>query len=415
MVDRNLPSIRDQRGVALVTALLVLLVVSLLAATLMVSISVDTKTSGHSMTEANALRMAEAGIGEAVARIRSGDVPDNNDPQMVAQIFLAAAGSIPVVTGDSVAMPTAQPAGNWLTYSTATKGPNVLTVEYKTDSLKTVIYRYDEDLNPPIQTVSGMPIFKISSTGRKGNGYRRIVTEVIQKPFNANVKSAVAAGVDIKFTGNAAVCGYNHRADTPVGTGEDGRAGAGGCNENPGLKQWETGSDDLPGFWSTGDVDVSGAAQATGTPAIQENQAGFYAGPWEVVGMSQAEFFSWIGPPSSNEPSPPNGIIHLDNNGTTQDQSGAFAYHGATGEGFLYVDGDLTLNAGFTYRGLIYVEGDLKLNGQAWILGALVVRGKAQLKNNGGASTLYSEDAIQQNLAKYGGNFVTLSWQELPY
>ena len=78
----------------------------------------------------------------------------------------------------------------------------------------------------------------------------------------------------------------------------------------------------------------------------------------------------------------------------------------------LYVDGDLTCNAGFTYRGLLYVEGDLKINGQAWVLGGVIVRGKTTLKANGGMTILYSADAITQALSKYGGQFVTLSWRE---
>jgi hypothetical protein len=130
--------------------------------------------------------------------------------------------------------------------------------------------------------------------------------------------------------------------------------------------------------------------------------------------MSQAEYWSWLGAPKSTEPNPPKGIVYLDNNSTTQDVSGNFALHGSTGEGLLYVDGDLTLNAGTIYRGLIYVEGNLKLNGHAWILGALVVRGTTELVNNGNATVLYSEEAIQQQISKYAGEFVTLSWREMP-
>jgi hypothetical protein len=140
---------------------------------------------------------------------------------------------------------------------------------------------------------------------------------------------------------------------------------------------------------------------------------GFYQGPWAMLGMSQADFQSWIGPPV-NGTSNINGIVYLDNDATVQNQSGSFAYHGATGEGMLYVDGDLTLNSSFIYRGLIYVEGDLKMNGQAWILGALVVKGRSEIRQNGGATILYSSDAIGRALARYGGQFVTLSWRELP-
>jgi len=405
----------NQRGIALVMALLVLLVISLLAAVLMTTINVETKIAGHATRESQALAVAEAGVAEAIERLRVGDVPNNGNPKMVSQIFNAAAGSVPVLGVDSVAMATSQPAGQWLAYSTAIKADSVLTVQYKTDSLKTLIYKYDNAKNPAIQTTSGYPIYEIRSTGRQGRAYRRIVTEVIQKPINLNIKGALSAAVDVQFTGTAGICGFNHRGDTPSNTGEDGRTGApGSCNENLAIDQWEYATGGLTGLWTTGIINGGGASQATGSPPQQSVQPGFYGGPWESLGMSQAEYWSWIGPSQSAEPDPPKGINHLDNNSTTQDQSGSFAFNGGTGDGLLYVDGDLTLNAGFVYRGLVYIEGDLKLNGKAWILGALIVRGKTEVLNNGKATVLYSQEAIQQNIAKYGGEFISLSWREVP-
>ena len=43
----------------------------------------------------------------------------------------------------------------------------------------------------------------------------------------------------------------------------------------------------------------------------------------------------------------------------------------------------------------------------------LIVKGKTELKMTGGATVLYSSDAIQHSIAQYGGQFVTLSWREL--
>ena len=136
-------------------------------------------------------------------------------------------------------------------------------------------------------------------------------------------------------------------------------------------------------------------------------QVGFYGGPWEMLGMSQTDFQSFMGAPTTNPPSL-NGIVYMDNDGIMGNQSSGGSFQGTSGEGMLYVDGDLTLNAGFTYTGMVYVEGDLKLNGQAWILGALVVRGKTTIKVNGGATVLYSSDAITQKLGQYGGQYTTL-------
>jgi hypothetical protein len=128
--------------------------------------------------------------------------------------------------------------------------------------------------------------------------------------------------------------------------------------------------------------------------------------------MTQAEFWAVTGARKSTVPANLNGIMYIDNNATTQDQSGDFAVTGF-GSGFMYVDGDLTMNGAFSYRGLIYVEGDVKLNGQAWILGGLIVRGKSETKFNGGATILFSQDTIIQNFARFGGTMTNLAWREL--
>ncbi len=398
----------NERGIALVMALLVLLVMSLLAAVLMMSISVERKIAGHDLRSSQALNSAEAGVGEAVSRIRSGDItlPTNN-PNAVAQIFLAAAGSVPVLGTDSTALDTKQPAGQWLSYSTANKTADVLTVQFKTDGSRSVVYRYDPTKNPATNTSTGSPIYVISSTGFEGPDVRRIVTEVIQRPFNVNIKAAVSANVDIRFIGNGVVCGYNHNENTPAPAGENGRGGANSC------VPYETVGGDLPGSWTTQTTWNGGAATQAGQPIPNASgQTGFYAGPWEALGMSQADFVAWIGAPIGSVPATVNGIYYLDNDTFLGNQSGAWGIQGMVGEGMLYVDGDLTLNAGFTYRGLIYVEGNLTYNGEAWLLGGMIVRGTTEFKQTGGSTILFSGPTIMQVLSKYGGQFVTLAWRE---
>ncbi len=393
---------------ALVIAMLVLLVLSLLSIVMMAGVAVNRQVAGKSLMMRKALNTADAGVGEAISHLRNGDASMSlANPRSTAQIFLAPAGSVPVVGTDTTAIPTGQPAGAWLPYSTATKSPNVLTIAYKTDAARSVIYRYDSTKNPAIQTTSGLPIYEITSTGTAGTAKRTIVTDVIAKPIYAQAKGALAAGLDVSYVGNAVVCGFNHSANTPVGTGANGRGNAPDC------APYEVGSGDLVATWSTGNISGGGASGVTGNaPVNLPNQTGFYAGPWQMLGMTQAEFISYVGAPVTN-PASLNGIVYIDNDAVMGNQSASAAFHGATGEGLLYVDGNLTLNAGFTYTGLIYVEGDLKLNGQAWILGAMVVRGVSTIKMNGGATILYSSDAITQKLGQYGGAYTTLSWREL--
>jgi Tfp pilus assembly protein PilX len=400
----------SERGMALVVAMLVLLVLSMLAMVLMASVAVNRQVAGIDMVRRKALDNADAGVAEALMRIRNKDVGMSlANPRSTAQIYNAVSGTIPVVGVDTVAMGTAQPAGTWLNYSTATKTPDVLTVTYKTDPQRTQIYRYSPSTTPHIHLGgTGYPIYEITSTGTAGMAKRTIITDVTSKPINSNVKGALASNVTINFVGNAVVCGYNHSADTPPNT-----VGSNGRGVAPDCQPYETHINDLPAAWSTGNITGGGASGTTGSPINNSaNQTGFYAGPWEVIGLTQSEFVQFIGPPVASQ-SNINGLVYIDNDVIMGNQSTSTSYHNATGEGMLYVDGDLTLNAGFVYTGLIYVEGDLKLNGQAWILGGVVVRGStSSIKMNGGATILYSKDAIDQQLSKYGGQFTTLSWRE---
>lgn len=403
---------QGERGFALVVSMLVLLVLTLLGLVIMAGASMNRGLTGNDQRMRESLNVAEAGLGEAMARIRTQEaLMDPADPNDVCQIFNAPAGSVPTLGSDSTALATGQPAGSYLQYSTATKGPNVLTIAWKKNPAGTAVMRYDATRNPAVNSSTGLPVYVITSTGRVGQATRTVVSEVIQKPSNVLAKAGLASDVPIQFVGNAIVCGYNHRGDTPYDDGKNGRnSGPGGgiydCIDN------ETGSGNLPGAWSTGSISGGGASGSSGSPAgIMPNQTGYYAGPWEAFGLGQADYYSWLGAPTTSPPSW-NGIVYYDGNSTTQDRSSNLALHSVDGEGFLYVDGDLRCNAGFHYKGLIYVEGDFNINGQAWILGGIIVKGVTQIQANGGMTILYSSDAINQSLAKYGGQFVTLSWRE---
>src|SRR6185369_9039075 len=94
-------NVENERGIALVMALLVLLVLSLLAVVLMMSVNVDTKIAGHNQRESDALNVAQAGLSEAMTRLADPtDINLNNNPRAVAQIFNVAAGSVPVLGVD---------------------------------------------------------------------------------------------------------------------------------------------------------------------------------------------------------------------------------------------------------------------------------------------------------------------------
>jgi Tfp pilus assembly protein PilX len=405
-----------------VVAVIMLLALSALGVALMASVQIEDKIVGYQRRDTQALYVAEAGIQEALHRIRSGDVPDDGNKRRVTLIYEAPAGSLPVSGPDTTSLPTLQPSGQYLGYSSANKryikgsttDLQALTVKYKTKITPgsppdTQIVRYDEAATPKMNTTTGTPVFVVTASTTRNNVTRSVVAEVTRAKFNLLTQAAVAAKVGIAFKGNAKVCGHNHLASTPAGTEPP------GCNLGIGT-WWAPGAhaDCLPGGWSESTITEQGSPDVIGEPTdVAPNQSGFYGGPWDALGLSQPEFWAWIGYPTSSPPSPPQGIVHLDSNSIPQDQSGDYSYNGGNGEGLLYVDGDLHINGNFNYRGLIYIEGDLKLNGNAWILGGLIVRGTTTVNvANGSAVVLYSADAIQQNISKHGGRLRTLAWRE---
>ena len=407
-MKRVLGIVRNERGGGLLMALLVIVALAAIAASIISAVSTDRRITSYTMTRAEALNFASAGVAEALERIRSNDVPDNRNPKMVAQIYLTGTGDVPSVGADTTAMATAQPAGDWLPYSSDKKGPDVLTIQYMTNATRTGIYYYDSNKNPPIQGKTGDPVFLVTSPAHIGVTRRQVDAMVTKITIDPNLKGAYVGHKDVKFHGTDIANGNDYSADTPSGTGADGK-------NNP---TWQTGKAAAAGVWSGKKADIKAPSIALGSPASVSNGAGFYSGPWDVLNMSQAEFWSWLGPPSTkvkdNAPLP-SGITYLSKKGD-KPQKGTHKYRlsGGNGDGFLYVNGDLEIAGDFVFRGLIYVEGDVVFKGTGWVLGCVVVddHSETQTSHHEVLTVLKSIEAVQQFIAKSASPFVTISWRE---
>jgi len=427
-IPSRLPN-RSERGSALVISLLILVTIAAIATGLMTSITSERRMVSYNMMSARALNYAEAGVSEAVERIRRNDIEDNGDPRMVAQIFLTSPGAVPEVGADTVALGTGQSVGNWIKYSTATKGPDVLTVEYKTDPAKTTIYKYDSGANPAIQTASGSPIFVITSAGRVGDITRRVRAEVSNTIISPNLKGAVVGKENVMLDGDVTVNGIDYIANFPTGTGSDGY-------RHP---EWESGTDSLAGVWSGDKIDTKKTPTIFGNPpeADKMGKGNFYAGPWEALNMTQTAFWDWIGDPDpTKEPAAsPRGITyHAKSNGDKQDVKYKGNFYG---DGFLYVTGKLEIDGDFTFRGMIYCEDEIKIHGVAWIAGTVIgkkfhlhaknskkapakksfklkSKKKQEKLQDNNITILLSKETIEKTINQSGGGYLTLSWREIP-
>lgn len=404
------PGVRSERGVALLAALSFLILMALIAGALLVSVHSDRQLITRSMGDEQALNMAEAGVAEAMERIRSGEIPSTPNPRMVGQIFLCAQDEVPASGPDTIGLATWQSPGGWLVYSTPDKSPDALSVRFKTDASRRRIFRFDDRRTPTVQTVSGDPVFVVTSTGQQSGSKRTIVTELTRARIHIHdvtIQGAVVSGGDVKLGSAASLCGHNHREDTPTWTGLGRRlALPKSCNEDLEAGMWEEGPtiEQRFGVWSAGVVEASSPGPSGEPQPFVEHQPAFYAGCWQALNMSETEFFSMIGPPSRNRtPKTLRGLTHYQ--GTT-------TLARCEGDGLLYVEGDLHIGKDFTYRGLVYATGRVFIDGSSWVLGAVVAGAGFTAAGGDRCAVLYSRDTIENAVSRYASRFVRLSWRE---
>ena len=404
--SRVRPRVRgNERGVALVMAIMVLLVVVILATVIMQNLSTQRKISGHSMRASRALTTAEAGIVEATSRVRSGEITlAESSPASVAQIFLTGSGAKPTLGADSTSWATAQAPGSWLTYSTATRSTNALTIAFRRDSASGAIMRYDDTQSAPLNTATGLAVMQVTATGITGNDRATVRADVILQPLHPTLSGALSTGNNVTLSNSVAVCGYRHAGPTPFTDGVYGRMGSPTCQTD------EVGRGDVPAVWTTGTVTNNGGL-IYGLPSAKlETQGGFFDGPWEALGITQSVFTAHLASPTTAPPSY-QGLVWMDDNSIMNDGTGSYSIANLSGEGVLYVDGNLTLTGIVAYRGLLWVEGNLTSTAGGAVVGGVVVRGRTggPCTLNGGPAILYSLDAVNTAAAKGMRQLVTLT------
>lgn len=401
---------RSERGVALIAVLAFLVLLGLIAGGLMMAVNSDHKLVQKSLGGDQALNVAQAGVAEAIERIRSGEIPATPDPNTVAQIYLCATDELPAFGKDTVALATWQSPTDPLLYSTPGRSDDALTVRFRMDAGRGLPMRFDEQRTPAIQSLSGVPIYTIRSTGRDGDNHATIDTDVARAPVHVHdldLRAAVVSGFDVRLDTRARLCGYDHRGDTPAWTGLAGRDGPSGCDADPAAQQWERGVavDDRPGAWSAIETGPQTETLAGNPQPYLEHAGRFYSGCWDVLGLSESDFRGVLGRARRTDlPRRFTGIAFY---------TGATRIENVDGEGLLYVEGDLELHGTNTFRGLVYATGHVVIDGPCWVLGSVIGAGGVRIDSRDGTvAVLYSHEAIVQGFDQNASRFVQLSWRE---
>jgi len=180
----------DQRGFALATVLVFLLVLTTALFFAAGATRVDVQLANNEQNEKEAFYVAEAGVTEALLRLNYASptnvvvdgstfdaaiagtfAPDASKVCWKTQILFGAATT--TKTADTVTTPTIQSVGTRLDYSVAAAGPESLTIgwERSDGSLPTASCAGTET----IRQIDGKNVLAIVSTGQSGNARRRIV------------------------------------------------------------------------------------------------------------------------------------------------------------------------------------------------------------------------------------------------
>ena len=433
---------REEDGNVLVITLMILFAISVIGMTIASLSTMDLRISGNQRHDTRALYAAEAGLNEAIHRLTCVDptivtvggwtgnmaIRDEEpyDPDWTVLLYLDSPGSVPAGGGSVHTTGTIQDlTGDVIEYSAPSGTDGVLTIRHKWSDLDGdhvrdphEIVRYDPNVSPPENFVTGGPVEVVTVTGRSGMGQAVIRAEVAKQRAYVRTLGALYVDKAIKLTGSCAFCGYDHDYDTPAGTPiskpgseSSGSSGSSGSGSGSGMvlcDSYHLSGGHLPGVTTTGDeVKTHGSADIKGYPLpVDQSPSNPFYSLGETIGLPQQDVNRLLAGADNNKiVSPLNGITYIEGDATINSN--------LTGEGLIYITGDLHAAGNFVYKGLIYVEGDVHFTGSPWILGSMIVRGTSDFNfSAGNAAILYSSEALMKALDRVMP-VIMLSWQDM--
>ncbi|HLB25398.1 MAG TPA: PilX N-terminal domain-containing pilus assembly protein [Nitrospirota bacterium] len=400
----------DERGAALITALLFLTLLTVLGLASIYTSTTEVMISRNDYKAKQALYAADAGIQEAMAKI------DYNTLS-------------PAPPADPATNPDWQAPFNGTVTNDAFTATYSVTVKFKREGEygdnfhltgdnvdNDQVVRYNKGFQyssspilastPAEAALKGRPVFSVVSVGTLSGGENpataTLVVDVSENTLNVYAPSGLYSNACITASGS-----------------------------------YEIDSGSMPAYISPCSVVLSNATGASPVTGAAPYPAGGFINLTGGVGgdpfigakkdqiKEMAQSFNryyknlggnnWVDPPgnpedadlwpmgTSTEPEtvyielPPGGDFHINAN--------------KKGYGVLYVDGDFIVNGDFEWEGLLYVTGDLKAGtGSCVIDGGVMVGGATECDLGGNASFSYDGD-ILDNIAKIGFKQKVLNWR----
>lgn len=388
----------DEKGIALILGMLLLLVATLIGISALNTSTYDVLISGNERASIQAFYVAEAGINELMGRFRAGatnEILDSDPSNPNWKVLLAkypgkGATQIGFLSGDPNAYPSLQ---NQLDFG--------VEIKHKIDAANQVV-RY-----------GGVPIYILRSYGFTTDGGNKILEVELKKSSGYDPPAAVYSEAPVYIQGSS----------TYINGNDD----CGSTGHKPGVM---TPTLTLPSITESGNPSINGSppiVTITSNPPpaslqIREmldyvkGDADFkysYSGNQTLAGYSDG----WGTPTNSDTNVPvtytgPMNIIYFNMNGDkTLKLEGES--HGA---GLLLIEGNLEINGGFTWYGVILATGAVTYTGvgQKNITGGMMSGGNATVETDiGGNSGVIYCSAVSKKLKEIVSPLKITRWREI--
>ncbi len=417
----------DQRGSAMVISLLVLLVLTTVGTLFLIQTKTETQISGHDMRSTQALFNAEAGYGEALARMTNlsdttnyiGQAQDDwlATPGWGAYVVDAAGAAADDPDygatetdsldndGDGIIDESGEHYGQVLTKQGGNDaiGYDWVKIEYRRNATNQVVLFGDHDNDittpPTLNLTRGYPVLEVTSHAAQGSAQRTVQVEAVKYPFEAVNTAIYSEDDNFKFNGTQFLV-----------SGQD---------WDPVTGAVVTGSAEVPGIVTTKDpANIAGALnhqQQNNVEGVGAEPA-VTSSPIDLDLQAMADQYSTMasvvlgGGTYSNV-----AWGDYDNYEVVWCQGDMHTSGACTGGGLLIVDGDFDCSGQFLWYGLVLVLGDINFTGGGsgiHIYGSVLAQGGVSQQVVGGnADVLYSSAALSRltSLSPY----VVANWREL--
>ncbi len=396
-MPKNKGCLRDDKGMALITVLLILVPLTTLGMYSIWTSNSETSLGGNERLNKMAYYVAEAGLNEAMSK------------------FSQISGMPYYISGTEVATLKANPSKSWKykglisatngfgsystyiypTWTNTWNGPyhNYTTgVGYGPPSL--VLYNNKYYYPAPGCPIDGgpngqvgSPVYHVISVGKIKNpsgsiiSSARLSADITSNTINVDVPGGIYSGTDIDFKGTPYVAAPGD-VGVVSGDGQDLSGDAGYTNGSLANKY-----ENMSSFLGMSLPQAKSLATETACGGSLPPYLGSYPNDPQIIFVDNACKYCGGSP----------GGVTLTGN--------------VTGSGILIITGDLDIHGTITFNGLVYVLGSLTVTGTATINGAIMVKGSSTTELKG-TCNINLNRAILQKVSRAGFANKMIVWKD---